>query len=116
MHGVRSELRALFTKKATLMQRSLGVVSKLGDAVRDGVDGVVVGWCLGKLGRDGVMQGVLSEGVVEAVTRKCWRRRWVRSEGQRLEMRRFVGFVVGRYVWIVPFVLSCLRLTFERTE
>lgn len=100
MDLVRSELRALFTKKATVVQRSLGVLERMKEG-----DLEVIGWGVGKLQRDSVMQGALSEGVVDAVTRKCWRRRWVGSGsgGQGVEMRRFVGFVVGRYA--LPFLV-----------
>lgn len=90
MNGVRDEIRAIFDRKEVLYARSVGVVEKLGlmeGAVRE---------ALGKLGRDAGEQRRLGEGVVDALTRKCWKARWVRSASQEVEMRRFVGFVVER--------------------
>ena len=51
---------------------------------------------LSRVRRDIVYQGILSEGVVDAITSKCWKSRWVKSTNHGLETKRFVGFVVGR--------------------
>jgi len=105
MNTVREELRAIFTKKATLMQRSLTVVRKLSASVaraertRDGavcIDLEGLAFALDKVKSDLMYQGALSEGIIDALTRKCWKSRWVRTTSQAVEMRRFVAFVVGR--------------------
>jgi hypothetical protein len=105
MNTAREELRAIFTKKATLMQRSLAVVAKVSASVaaaertRDGavcIDVESLAFALDKVKSDLMYQGALSEGVIDALTRKCWKSRWVRTTNQGVEMRRFVGFVVGR--------------------
>lgn len=48
------------------------------------------------LKKDIEIQKLLDECILDAVTRKCWKARWVRSPNMRIEMRRFVGFVIAR--------------------
>jgi hypothetical protein len=48
------------------------------------------------LKKDIEVQKLLDECILDAVTRKCWKARWVRSPNMRIEMRRFVGFVLDR--------------------
>jgi hypothetical protein len=93
MNTVRGELRAIFAKKATLQQQSLALVSKLATDEASCVDVEAI---LDRIKRDIIYQGILSGGIIDALTRTCWKSRWVRSTNQGLEMKRFVGFVVER--------------------
>jgi hypothetical protein len=63
---------------------------------RDEITLETVNKVITNLKKDIEVQKLLDECILDAVTRKCWKARWVRSPNMRIEMRRFVGFVLGR--------------------
>lgn len=60
------------------------------------VDAEMVAHLVHGLKRDIEIQRLLNLCILDAITRRCWRGKWTRTIGQRIEMERFVGFVAGR--------------------